>query len=79
MAFYIKLQKVAEDNEVARYSFEGEEHRRGLLEFKKGTGEAVLIEPMAGDQQMHCFNRAAVKVARAWREGGLPESLEWAS
>jgi hypothetical protein len=79
MAFYIKIQKTREDDASVRYAFEGDASRRGLLELNKKTGEATLIEPMLGDQQGHWFNRAAVKVTRAWREGSLPDELEWAS
>jgi hypothetical protein len=79
MAFYIKIQKTTEDDAAVRYAFESDEGGHGLLELNKQTGEAVLIEPMPGDQQRHCFNRAAVKVAREWRDGRLPKELEWAS
>jgi hypothetical protein len=50
-----------------------------VLSFNKMTGEASLVEPMPGDEKHHCFNRAAVKVAREWKAGVLPDVLEWAS
>lgn len=79
MAFYIKIQKILEGDAAVRYSFESDQGRRGSFELNKKTSEVILIEPMPSDEQGHCFNRAAVKIMREWREGRLPEMTEWAS
>jgi len=79
MAFYIKIQKAFEDDAIARYVFESDQSRKGLFELNKKTGEISLIEPMPNDEQSNCFNRAATKIMREWREGRLPEMTEWAS
>jgi hypothetical protein len=79
MAFYIKIQKVAEDDSLVRYSFEGEQGKQGLFDLDKSTNEVTLIEAMPSDEKKHYFNRASVKVMREWREGHLPEMTEWAS
>lgn len=79
MAFYIRISKMDESESSARYVFESDQGRRGVLSFDKLTGEASLIEPMPGDEKRHCFNRAAVKVGREWKAGNLPEVMEWAS
>lgn len=79
MAFCIRLNKTGEDDVSARYEFEGDQGRCGLLGFNKLTGEAFLIEPMPDDASLHCFRRAAVQVTREWSNGVLPEFLEWAS
>lgn len=79
MGFYVKIEKTSETEQAARYAFEGDHGRRGTLEFNKATGEATLVEPMPEDERLHCFNRAAVKITREWREGRLPQTLEWAS
>jgi len=79
MAFYVAVTKIEESAVSARYRFETASDRVGLFEINKTTGDVVLLEPMAGDENEHCFNRAAVKVLRGWREGQLPEFTEWAS
>lgn len=79
MGFYVKIEKAAETEHIVRYAFEGDHGHRGLLEFNKATGESTLVEPMPNDERLHCFNRATVKITREWREGRLPQSLEWAS
>ena len=79
MAFYIKIQKTSENESVACYDFESDQGRRGVFEFNKQTGESSLIDPMPNDERLHCFNRAVVKVTREWKEGRLPQMVEWAS
>ena len=79
MAFYIKIEKTVESDSTVRYSFESDRSRRGLLEIDKKTGEALVIEPMPEDERMHCFNRAAVKIIREWKQGRFPQLMEWAS
>ena len=79
MAFYIQIHKMGEDESSVQYAFEGDSGRRGMLSFNKLTCEASLVESMPGDEKQHCFTRAAVKIARAWKAGRLPEVMEWAS
>lgn len=79
MAFYIIIRKSHESELWADYIFEGDQGRRGVLSFNKATGESSLIEPMPGDDNNHFYCRAAVKVAREWRSGKLPDVMEWAS
>ncbi|MET3518174.1 hypothetical protein ABIC63_005986 [Pseudacidovorax sp. 1753] len=79
MGFYVKIEKTFETETVAQYTFEGDHGLKGLLALDKTKGEVTLVEPMPGDDRMHCFNRAIVKITREWREGRLPQTLEWAS
>lgn len=79
MAFYISITKVSEDDVAARYRFVGDNERAGTFSIDKGTGDISLIEQMPGDEGGHMFNRAAMKVMRAWKQGSLPETTEWAS
>jgi hypothetical protein len=79
MAFYIRISKTHESESSARFDFESDQGRRGVLGLDKLTGEVSLIDPMEGDEKNHYFNRAAVKVGREWRSGRLPDFMEWAS
>lgn len=79
MAFYISIHKVSEDDGAARYRFVGDNGRAGTFAIDKETGEISLVEKMPGDEGGHMFNRAAMKILRAWKQGSLPESTEWAS
>lgn len=79
MGFYVKIEKLDETELAARYTFEGDNGCRGMLEFNKTSGDATLIEPMPGDGGLHFFNRATIKIVREWRKGHLPQILEWAS
>jgi len=79
MAFYVKIRKVAEDCRTVRYSFQGDGPEPGVLEISKESGEVSLVKPLAGDHHNRAFDRAAVKLIRAWKAGILPHETEWAS
>jgi len=79
MAFYVKLNKISENESAVQYSFETDPARLGVMELSKSNGESKLVQPMPGDESLHCYTRAAVKVRREWSEGRLPQALEWAS
>jgi hypothetical protein len=79
MGFYIKIEKTNETEQAVQYTFESDRGRCGIIEINKKSGESTLIKPMPEDERLHCFNRALVKITREWREGRLPQSLEWAS
>ena len=79
MAFYIDIRKESETAQAARYRFEADTKRTGLFEIDKATGRVELLSPMPGDEKEKFFQRAAVKIVREWREGRLPDRVEWAS
>lgn len=79
MAFYVKLNKISDNDSSVRYSFEADPARIGVLALNKATGDSQLVQPMPSDEGLHCYTRAAVKVRREWSEGRLPQTLEWAS
>jgi hypothetical protein len=79
MAFYVRINKIAENEAVASYRFEGDLHRTGSFDINKQTGEISLVEPMPGDEKGHAFSRAAAKIMKEWKQGSLPETAEWAS
>ena len=79
MAFYLIIDKISEDDLVARYRFTCDGGRIGSFQIDKESGEVSLLEPMPGDERGHAFNRAAVKIMREWKQGNLPARSEWAS
>jgi len=79
MAFYVKIRKVAEGHRVVRYSFQGGGPELGLLEINRENGEVSLVNSLADDHHNRMFDRAAVKLIRAWKAGVLPDETEWAS
>jgi hypothetical protein len=78
LAFYIKIRKIFEDGDSARYSFE-DNKRTGILAIAKTTGEVVVLEPLPGDDSEILSSRAGAKLTKEWREGRFPEEAEWAS
>jgi hypothetical protein len=79
MAFYIVVEKMSEDALVATYRFKGDWELTGTFQINKENGEILLIEQMPGDEKGHVFSRAAVKILREWKQGNLPQFVEWAS
>ena len=77
--FYIMIHKEGETAQSAQYRFEADHQRVGRFEIDKATGRVELLSPMPGDEKEMFFQRAAVKIIRAWREGRLPDRAEWAS
>lgn len=78
MAFYIGINKTSQDQTTARYQF-ASGGRIGSFEIEKATGQVTLIDEMPDDTAGHHFERAAVKIMRAWRAGHLPDFAEWTS
>ncbi|GGZ00630.1 hypothetical protein ACFFTM_09560 [Pseudoduganella plicata] len=78
MAFYITIDKIDEDPAAARYRFTSAE-RSGSFEIDKSTGNITLVNQMPDDDAGRHFERAAVKIMRAWKTGPLPEFAKWAS
>jgi len=79
MAFYIKIRKTFEDDNVAKYSFGSDEKSAGSLTIRKLDGEVTLLEPLAGDERNLFFHRAGARVRKEWKEGRFPDMTEWAS
>ncbi len=79
MAFHVILTKAFEDEESARYRFEAEAGKAGILAIKKSNGEVTVVEPLPGDDKAHVFSRAAAKIRKEWKAGRLPDVTEWAS
>ena len=46
-----------------------------MVELRRKDGEVVLMEPMLEDEKMHHFERAAVKVFRAWEKESFLSAL----
>ncbi len=79
MAFYIRIEKVTEDNDKAGYRFIGDDNYQGSFAILKTSGELNLIEGIPGDLDGGMYRRASMKILREWRNGNLPELAEWAS
>lgn len=67
-----------EDPAATRYQFTSDT-RAGSFEIDKSTGNVKLINEMPGDAAGRHFEKAAVKIMRAWKTGQLPDFAEWAS
>jgi hypothetical protein len=77
MAFHIRITKISEDDEFARYGFNGG-GQLGTLVVMKTTGEITLVEAAPDDALGHYFRRAASRLRRHWSDGVLPGLTEWA-
>lgn len=78
MAFYIAINKTSQDETTVRYQF-ASGARIGSFEIEKATGQVTLIDEMPDDTAGRHFERAAVKIMRAWKAGEMPDFAEWAS
>ena len=79
MAFYIKIRKIFDDVNIAKYVFGTPDKESGSLAIDKSSGEVTLLEPLGGDEKNLFFNRAAAKIRKEWKEGRFPDETEWAS
>lgn len=79
MAFYIKIEKISDDENKAEYRFTGDHGRVGRFEIDKPSGEVQLLEEMGGDSGSASFKRASMKIKKSWMNGVLPDFAEWAS
>jgi hypothetical protein len=77
LAFYILIDKISESEREAFYRFydTGYPDEVGELRLDKATGSIEMTKP----SRDAFFSRAAVTVARHFRDGNLPESACWAS
>jgi len=77
LAFYILIDKISETEREAFFRFYDTAYpdEVGELRLDKVT-EAIEMTKPSRDA---FFNRAAIKVARHFRDGSLPESTCWAS
>jgi hypothetical protein len=79
MAFYVKIEKRSETEELVIYEYWSKEDLRGKLQLNKSSGEVFPLENIPGDEQGSLFMRAAMKLRREWKDGRIPEVTEWAS
>jgi hypothetical protein len=79
MAFYVKIIKTADDAASATFTFESSSGATGELRFTKQDAQTMLVRPMPGDEGEHNYVRAAAKLRKEWKAGGLPEMTVWAS
>ena len=79
MAMFVFIRKVMENDHYADYTFGESDDSLGNLRFDKITGEATLLEAALGDDNFHRYNRAALKLAKCWQTGSLPDETCWAS
>lgn len=78
MAFYIEMDKIADNEEYVEYSF-GRGADIGVLRLDKARGTLIIISECPLDQGGTWSERAAMKLARLWKEGVFPEKTQWAS
>jgi hypothetical protein len=79
MAFYVRIEKRSETAELAVYEYWSKEESRGSLQLSKSSGEVSPLRGTSGDERGDLFMRAAMKLRREWKEGRVPEVVEWAS
>jgi len=79
MAFYIKIDKLSEDEYFAVFSYRDEDGCIGRIELDKRLGKTTLIEAAAGDKRGGLYIRACYKILEHWGKGELPDSTYWAS
>jgi len=79
MAIYLDIKKSAETDETVEYSYFTTDQRSGRFIVDRKSGEISLIECAVGETDESLYQRAAFKIKKAWKAGGLPDSTCWAS
>ena len=79
MAFYIKIRKVEETDDRAKYSYCGDNVNIGYVTLDKYSGEVALVMRAQGDDAGLFFIRVAAKLRKEWKSGKVPDSTQWAS
>ena len=78
MAFYIEMDKLADTEEYVEYSF-GRRTDIGILRLNKVRGTLTVLSECPLDQAGEWSQRAAMKLARLWKDGVYPDKTQWAS
>lgn len=79
MAVYLLIDKVAEDETHATYSFGARGGKRGELRIRKEDGFVELVRSLEGEHGHKHFMRAYARVFKHWQKGELPNETDWAS
>jgi hypothetical protein len=81
MALFIKIEKIFEDSDIAKYKFWSSEDdsATGTLMIDKTSGETDITMPMPNDVNEIYGPRAARKVFKHWQKNEFPERTSWAS
>ncbi len=79
MAFYIDIKKASETEDTVTYCYSAINGQDGEFLITKSSGEIRIIRLAVGDENEQLFRRAAHKITKHFREGGLPDSTCWAS
>lgn len=78
MAFYIEMDKVIETEEYVEYTF-GRNVEVGIIRLDKVSTVIKVLKACPLDKNGAWSERAAMKLARHWKNGSFPEKTEWAS
>lgn len=78
MAFYIEMDKIADTNECVEYSF-GRDGVVGIVRLNKASEVISVVQECPLDPSGKWSERVAMKLARLWKSGDLPEKTQWAS
>jgi hypothetical protein len=78
VAFYIEMDKLADTDEYVEYSF-GRGHDLGVLRLDKKSQSISIVTACPLDVDGKWSQRAAMKLAKLWKEGVLPDRTQWAS
>lgn len=79
MTFYIDLDKIEHTEGYVRYKYYNRPDNVGIIELDFTTGKFREITAAPDDPNGYMFERAAMKIAKHWKSGELPEKTCWAS
>ena len=79
MAFFIEINKLEENSEMALYAFCTYLGNTGKVSINKKTGECFIIEEPESDKESILAIRMGIKLSQHWKKGKLPEKTCWAS
>lgn len=78
MAFYIEMNKLSDSDDHVDYSF-GRDSNTGIIRLDKISESIVILKECPLDTTGKWSERAAMKLARLWSSGELPDKTQWAS
>lgn len=79
LGLQISIRKVADDGNIAEYSYGTRGNDEGRVRLRRETGDVVLVRPSSDDANGLLFQRVAAKLRKHWRAGEVPDSTWWAS
>jgi acetyl-CoA carboxylase carboxyltransferase component len=72
------MDKIVDTDEYVEYSF-GRDGVTGIVRLSKANETISVVKECPLDASGKWSERAAMKLARLWRSGDLPEKTQWAS